>query len=116
MMSKRINRFAIRTLCFLRAVYATNSAPSKAPISQVSWLRSSRVAKEKCRESSALLRRPGHAAAGILRNRSQANGSYRLPSRNVARHEVLRAFRAQGFYPLPGSPRGLHQELFLELR
>ena len=62
-------------------------------------------------ESRSVLRRPGHADAGLLRRGSQADGAHRLPADSLAPDEVLRALRAPGIHPVPGLPRRHHQEL-----
>src|SRR5260370_31595863 len=71
---------------------------------------------EKLHESSHLLRRVRNALAGVFGGGPQADGADRLSSSALARDEILRAFWLQGFYFMPGLPRGHHQKVLSSLR
>src|SRR6266481_1333154 len=66
-------------------------------------------------ESGSILRRLGNAHPRFGR-RSEANGAYRPAANPLARDEILRSLRPQGFCFMPGLQSGSNQELFPELQ
>ena len=67
-------------------------------------------------ESRVVLRRPGHAAARAFGHDPEAAGERRLPPDPVAPDALLRAFRPQGFHPVPRLSRRPDPRVLPELQ